>query len=95
MWIKVTEHNNRDVFVNCDNVDLIIPSDEGCNIFFSTLEMPLRVKTTFEELDRLLDVKSTEKYIDGLKQEIFQSALRKNYEETLGVMINNEQRTAD
>ena len=95
MWIKVTEPNDRDVFINCDNVDLIIPTDEGCNILFSTSEIPLRVKTTFAELDRFLDVNSTEKYIDKLKQENFQLALRESYDKTLGVMINNDQRKAD
>ena len=71
MWIKVKTINDQDILVNADKLDTIYPSatkdGQCCNLYFGTRELPLRVKTTFEQLDTLLDVNSIEKCIERLK----------------------------
>lgn len=76
--------NNQDVFVNTDNVDIISPfgteDGQGCNLFFNVQDMPLQVKTTFEQIDTLLNVNSIEKCIDRLKVENMQLELQMQYD---------------
>ena len=73
MWIKVTMLDDRDVFVNADKIESIFPFDtkegRGCNLYFNAKELPLKTKTTLNQLDTLLNVNSIEKCIDRLKVE--------------------------
>ena len=73
MWIKVTRLDDVDVLVNADKIEAIYPFDakdgRGCNLYFNTGEVPLKTKTTIDQLDTLLDVNSIEKCIDRLKVE--------------------------
>lgn len=84
MWIKVKTQNDQDVFVNADKIEVIFPLNtedgQGCNLFFNAQELPLRVKTTLEQIDTLLDVNSIEKCIDRLKLENMQLAQRMQYD---------------
>lgn len=85
MWIKVKTENDQDVFVNADRVEVIFPFNtkdgQGCNLCFNSRELPLRVKTTAEQIDALLDVNSIEKCIDRLKVENMQLAQKMQYDE--------------
>ena len=73
MWIKVTMQDDQDVFVNADRIDVIVPFDtgdgQGCKLCFNAQEPPLKIKTTLNQLDTLLNVNSIEKCIDRLKVE--------------------------
>ena len=84
MWIKVKMTNNQDVFVNSDKVEIISPfgteDAQGCNLFFSSRDVPLQVKTTPEQIDTLLNVNSIEKCIDRLKIENMQLELQMQYD---------------
>jgi hypothetical protein len=84
MWIKVKMQNDREVFVNADKIEVIFPFNredgQGCDIFFDRQKAPLRVKTTIEQIDTLLDVNSIEKCIDRLKLENMQLAQRMQYD---------------
>lgn len=84
MWIKVKMQDDQDVFVNADKIEAIFPFNtkggRGCNLFFNAQESPLRVKTTAEQIDMLLDVNSIEKCIEKLKFENMQLVQRTQYD---------------
>lgn len=98
MWIKVKTENDRDVFVNTDKVEVISPFNtedgQGCNLYFDRQKPPLRVKTTAEQIDTLLDVNSIEKCIDRLKVENMQLSQKMQYDkafdEIYGVRAKKE-----
>lgn len=59
MWIKLKTENDQDVFVN---FPFNIEDGQGCNLFFNSRDLPLKVKTTLSQMDMLLDANSIEKY---------------------------------
>lgn len=83
MWIKVKTVSDQEIFVNADKIEVIFPFDtkdgQGCNLFFNAQELPLRVKTTPEQMDTLLGANSIEKCIDRLKLENAQLAQQMQY----------------
>lgn len=85
MWIKVTKLDDVDVYINADKLEVIYPydtgDDQGCILYFNGEEVPLKTKTTFNQLDTLLNVNSIEKCIDRLKAESLQLKQRMQYRE--------------
>lgn len=88
MFVKVKDIYDKEVLLNSDYIQAITRrvmadgTEEGCNVFICGVkELPMELHSSFEELEMLLDVVSTEKRIEQLKIENIRLAQRMQFEE--------------
>lgn len=69
MFVKVKDICDKEVLLNSDYIQAVTRwvtadgTEEGCNVFICGVkELPMQLHNSFEELEMLLDVASTEKH---------------------------------
>ena len=94
MFIKLKEYNEREIMLNVNSIVNIIPYSElqneeyvyGCYIECACGNI-IKVKESFQQLEYILQPNSIEKEIERLKTENFQLRMRKEYEDTVDIML--------